>query len=84
MRILRPTVIATNLEIKAFDTSLILYAEHEFNASTFAVWICASTLSDIYSCICTGIGTVKGKLHGGANEEAIKYLKNLPDIETAN
>ncbi|WP_338521660.1 citrate/2-methylcitrate synthase [Candidatus Legionella polyplacis] len=69
---------------KAFDISLILYAEHEFNASTFASRVTASTLSDIYSAISTGIGTLRGILHGGANEMAIKlllHLKNVKDIK---
>ena len=54
--------------------SLILYAEHGFNASTFASRVCSSTLSDYYSCICAGIGTLKGNLHGGANEAVMDYL----------
>src|ERR1700761_7694391 len=54
--------------------SLILYAEHEFNASTFAARVCASTLSDIYSCVVAAIGTLKGPLHGGANEAAMDML----------
>lgn len=63
--------------IKACDISLILYAEHEFNASTFAARVCASTLSDIYSSITAAIGTLKGQLHGGANEEVLKLLQNI-------
>jgi 2-methylcitrate synthase len=54
----------------AMDVSLILYAEHEFNASTFAVRVCTATLSDFYSAITAGIGTLRGPLHGGANEAA--------------
>jgi len=54
--------------------SLILYAEHEFNASTFAARVCASTLSDVYSCITAAIGTLRGPLHGGANEAAMDML----------
>lgn len=64
---------------KALDTSLILYAEHEFNASTFAARITASTLSDIFSCITTAIGTLRGPLHGGANEEAMKLIQLFED-----
>ncbi|MEJ5171720.1 MAG: citrate/2-methylcitrate synthase, partial [Fimbriimonadales bacterium] len=56
-----------DLSEQAFNTSLILYAEHGFNASTFACRVTVSTLSDIYSGIVTGIGTLKGPLHGGAN-----------------
>jgi len=59
---------------RALDVSLILYTEHEFNASTFACRVTASTLSDCYSAVTSGVGTLKGPLHGGANEEAIKVL----------
>ncbi|MEI7921253.1 MAG: citrate/2-methylcitrate synthase [Planctomycetota bacterium] len=59
---------------KAFDLSLVLYAEHELNASTFAARVTVSTLSDIYSGIVAAVGTLKGSLHGGANEEAWKVL----------
>lgn len=61
-------------EVKILDASLILYAEHEFNASTFAARVCASTNSDFYSAIVAAIGTLKGPLHGGANEAAMKLL----------
>ena len=54
-------------DIRCLDTSLILYAEHGFNASTFTARTCASTLSDIHSCITGAIGTLRGPLHGGAN-----------------
>ena len=60
--------------VKAFDVSLILYAEHEFNASTFAARVTASALSDFNSAITTAIGTLRGPLHGGANEAAMEYL----------
>lgn len=59
---------------KIFDSTLTLYAEHGFNASTFACRVCVATLSDIYSGIVTGIGTLKGPLHGGANEEAMRMM----------
>lgn len=59
---------------KLFDSTLTLYAEHGFNASTFACRVCVATLSDIYSGIVTGIGTLKGPLHGGANEEAMRMM----------
>lgn len=62
---------------------MILYAEHDFNASTFANRICISTLSDIYSGICTGIGTLKGNLHGGANEAAMELLSPLKSVDQA-
>lgn len=66
---------------RALDISLILYAEHEFNASTFTVRGIASTLSDFYSAICGGIGALKGPLHGGANEFAMALIEkfNSPD-----
>jgi 2-methylcitrate synthase/citrate synthase II len=62
---------------RALDVSLILYTEHEFNASTFACRVTASTLSDMYSAATSGVGTLKGPLHGGANEEAIKVLMEV-------
>ena len=62
---------------RALDTSLILYAEHEFNASTFACRVCAATLSDLYSCITAGIGTLRGPLHGGANEAAMALVQRF-------
>jgi len=68
---------------KAFDLSLVLYAEHELNASTFAGRVTVSTLSDIYSGIVAAIGTLKGPLHGGANEEAWKVLEQVGSPENA-
>lgn len=62
------------LHEKGLDASLILYAEHEFNASTFAARVTASTLSDVYSAVTTGIGTLRGNLHGGANEAAMALI----------
>ena len=62
------------LIIKTFDTSLILYAEHDFNASTFTARVTVSTRSDFYSGITSAIGTLRGPLHGGANEAAMKML----------
>lgn len=59
---------------KVMDVSLILYAEHEFNASTFTARVCASTLSDMYSCVTGAIGTLRGPLHGGANEAAMDMI----------
>ncbi|NUM81595.1 citrate/2-methylcitrate synthase, partial [bacterium] len=63
--------------IKAFDVSLILYAEHGFNASTFTARVVTSTLSDIYSAVVAGIGSLKGPLHGGANEQVMHVLKEI-------
>lgn len=68
---------------RCMDVSLILYAEHEFNASTFACRVCAGTLSDLYSCITTGIGTLRGPLHGGANEEAMALIERFETAEQA-
>jgi 2-methylcitrate synthase/citrate synthase II len=68
---------------KAFDLSLVLYTEHELNASTFAARVTVSTLSDIYSGIVAAIGTLKGPLHGGANEEAWKVLEQVGSPENA-
>lgn len=59
------------------DASLTLYAEHGFNASTFACRVTVATLSDIYSGIVSGIGTLRGPLHGGANEEAMKMIEEI-------
>jgi 2-methylcitrate synthase len=72
-----------DVEVRAMDAMLTLYAEHEFNASTFANRITASTLSDIYSCMTTGIGTLKGPLHGGANEVAIKFVLGFDNVDHA-
>ncbi len=69
--------------VKAFDTSLILYAEHSFNASTFTVRVIASSRSDIYSAITGGIGSLKGPLHGGANEAVMHMMLEIGDPETA-
>ena len=69
--------------VKMMNLSLILYAEHEFNASTFAARTCTSTMSDMYSSIGTGIGTLKGKLHGGANEAAMEMLEKFDSIDAA-
>ena len=67
------------------DSSLTLYAEHGYNASTFACRVTVATLSDIYSGIVTGIGTLRGPLHGGANEEAMKMIEEIgsPDVAEA-
>ena len=62
---------------KAMDVALVLHAEHGFNASTFASRVCAATLSDIYSSVNAAIATLKGPLHGGANEEVIKMLRTI-------
>jgi citrate synthase len=61
-------------EVKAFDVSLILYAEHEFNASTFTARVVCSTESDLHSSVVAAIGALKGRLHGGANEKVMDML----------
>ena len=65
--------------IKAFDVSLILYAEHSFNASTFTTRVITSTTSDMYSAVVGGIGALKGPLHGGANEQVMHMIKEVGD-----
>ncbi|UOF90574.1 citrate synthase [Fodinisporobacter ferrooxydans] len=66
---------------KLMDVALILHADHESNASTFAARVTASTLSDYYSAIVTGIGTLKGPLHGGANEAVMHSLLEIQTID---
>lgn len=68
---------------KVVDTSLTLYAEHEFNASTFAARVTAATLSDFYSAVVSAIGTLKGPLHGGANEKAMELIERFSSSEDA-
>ena len=74
---------ASELHRRALDVGLILYAEHEFNASTFTARIVASTLSDFHSAITAGIGALRGPLHGGANEAAMELIERFQDPETA-
>jgi citrate synthase len=62
---------------KVMDVSLILYAEHDFNASTFTSRVIASTNADLHSCVCGGISALKGDLHGGANEAAMSLLQEI-------
>jgi citrate synthase len=71
------------LDAHAFDVSLILYAEHEFNASTFTARVVVSTESDLHSGIVAAIGALKGRLHGGANEKSMDLLKQAGGPETA-
>lgn len=68
---------------RAFEVSLILYAEHELNASTFAARVTTSTESDFYSAIVSGIGTLRGPLHGGANEAAMDLIQRFTTPEEA-
>ena len=73
----------SDLHRKVMDVSLILYAEHEFNASTFTARVCASTMSDIHSCVVAAIGSLRGPLHGGANEKAMELIENWTSKEEA-
>lgn len=68
------------IAVEAFDKALILHADHEFNASTFSARVTVATLSDIYSGIVSAIGTLKGPLHGGANEAVMKMLEEIGDL----
>jgi citrate synthase len=65
------------LETRAFDVSLVLHADHELNASTFAARVAAATLTDIHSAIVAAIGTLKGPLHGGANADVMRLLLDI-------
>ncbi|MDN5871306.1 MAG: 2-methylcitrate synthase [Nitrococcus sp.] len=71
------------LHEKVMHASLILYAEHEFNASTFTARVCASTQSDMHSCISGAIGSLRGPLHGGANEAAMAMIEQWSDPDEA-
>ena len=69
----------TELASKTFDVALILHADHEFNASTFAARVTAATLSDVHSAVVSGIGALKGPLHGGANEQVMLMVEKIKD-----
>jgi 2-methylcitrate synthase len=69
--------------VKAFDVSMILYAEHSFNASTFTARVITSTMADMYSAVTGAIGALKGPLHGGANEAVMHMLKEIGDPSKA-
>jgi len=71
----------TDYEGRAMDTAMILMADHELNASTFAARVTASTLSDMYSAVTSAIGTLKGPLHGAANQKAMEMLLEIGDID---
>ncbi len=71
------------LHEQVMNVSLILYAEHEFNASTFTARVCASTLSDMHSCVTAAIGSLRGPLHGGANEAAMDMIQKFSSPEHA-
>ena len=70
-------------QLEALDDMLILYAEHGFNASTFATRVTASTRADLTGAIVSGIATLKGELHGGANERAVELINSFDSIEQA-
>ena len=70
----------SDMHRNVMDCSLILYAEHEFNASTFTARVCAATLSDMYSCITGAIGSLRGPLHGGANEAAMELIEKFSSV----
>lgn len=77
---------ASDIFEQVMQVSLILYAEHEFNASTFASRVCASTLTDLHSAVVAAIGTLRGPLHGGANEAAMAMLlefESVSEVESA-
>ncbi|MEM1080260.1 MAG: 2-methylcitrate synthase [Pseudomonadota bacterium] len=73
----------SSLHARVMDVSLTLYAEHEFNASTFTARVCASTLSDMHSCVTGAIGSLRGPLHGGANEMAMAMLGQYESVDQA-
>jgi citrate synthase len=73
--------VPDEVSIRTMDVALVLHADHELNASTFAARVTAATLSDMYSAIVSAIGTLKGPLHGGANEGVIKNLLEIGSVE---
>jgi citrate synthase len=72
---------ARSAAVRALDIALILHADHEFNASTFAARVTAATLSDIHSAVTSAIGTLKGPLHGGANEAVLRMLQAIGSLD---
>jgi citrate synthase len=76
----KPTPLAT----KTFDVALIMHADHEFNASTFASRVTAATLSDLHSAVVSGIGALKGPLHGGANEQVMLMVDKIKSPQNAD
>lgn len=75
--------IPKDIEVEALDKALVLHADHELNASTFAARVCVATLSDMYSGLTAAISTLKGTLHGGANESVMKMLLEIGEEENA-
>src|SRR4051795_7894091 len=76
--------MAEDWQIRMMDTIFILYADHEYNASTFAARVTASTLADMYAAVTSACGTLKGPLHGGANEESIYMLNEIATPDRAD
>ena len=72
----------TELETRALDAALVLHADHELNASTFAARVTAATLSDVHSSVVAAIGALKGPLHGGANAEVMRLLREIGEDAT--
>lgn len=70
--------------VAAFDECLVLHADHTMNASTFAARVCAATLSDMHSAVTAAVATLKGPLHGGANEAVMKVLESLPSLDAVD
>ena len=74
----------SNVTTKAFDASLVLYAEHELNASTFTARVIAATLSDMHSAVAGGVGALKGTLHGGAGEAVMNTLLEIGKLDNVD
>ncbi len=74
-------VAPDKIDARALDATLVLYAEHEFNASTFATRVVTSTMSDIYSAVTAGISALKGPLHGGAGLAVMETLREIGEVE---
>jgi citrate synthase len=74
----------SDVTTKAFDASLVLYAEHELNASTFATRVIAATLSDVHSAVAGGVGALKGTLHGGAGEAVMRTLLEVGSLDNVD
>jgi citrate synthase len=74
----------SDVTTKAFDASLVLYAEHELNASTFATRVIAATLSDMHSAVAGGVGALKGTLHGGAGEAVMRTLLEVGSLDNVD
>lgn len=76
--------VPEDIEEEAFNKALVLHADHELNASTFTARVCVATLSDVYSGVTAAIGALKGPLHGGANEQVMKMLMEIGELENVD